>query len=81
MNRSSTARIDVSLMTFAEKIITDAIREVEYVGAHQLLTDCVSLLMQARDKLADYEDARQINEVVGEQPTTNVCQNAIDRDC
>ena len=46
------ARLD--LMSPVERIIFDAVQEVEKVGAHPLLTDAVVLLDQARNKVADY---------------------------
>ena len=49
-------RIRVDLFTPAEKAIHDACYVVEEAGAHPLLTDAVVLLMQAREKVADYVD-------------------------
>jgi hypothetical protein len=49
-------RIRLDRMTTAEKIIFDAVQEVERVGADVRLTDAVILLKQARDKVADYVD-------------------------
>lgn len=40
----------------AEKAISDAIREVERAGAHPDLTGAVTLLLLARDKVADFVD-------------------------
>lgn len=40
----------------AEKAIYDAMQVVEAAGAHPLLTDAVVLLVQARDKVADFVD-------------------------
>src|SRR5437764_1265097 len=42
------------LYTAAEKAIWHAMRVVEDVGAHPLLTDAVILLGTARDKVADF---------------------------
>ena len=48
------ARID--LMTTEELFIWNTVGQVEKLGAHPLLTDCVTLLGEARSKLADWVD-------------------------
>lgn len=53
-------RASVQHMTAAEKAIYDAMAEVERVGAHIWLTDAITLLSQARERVADYVDD-QIN--------------------
>ncbi len=50
-------RCDVLRNTPAELAIREAMKLVESVGAHPLLTDAVMLLEQARHKVADYVDA------------------------
>lgn len=47
-------RARVNLMTKAERLILEAAWAVEELGAHELLTDAVNLLSQARDKVADF---------------------------
>ena len=59
MNTSIPRRIDTLRHTSAEKAISDAMREVEELGCDPLLTDAVVLLQQARDKVADYVDAKK----------------------
>ena len=49
-------RIRMDLYSPAEKAISDAMAAVEKAGAHPLLTDAVTLLAQAKDKIADYVD-------------------------
>lgn len=49
-------RIRLDLMHPAEKIIYEAIQEVEKVGADTGLTDAIILLSQAKDKVSDYLD-------------------------
>lgn len=48
--------------TKEENLITDAMAAVENLGAHPLLTDCVILLEQARNKLSDYVDRPKSDE-------------------
>ena len=48
------SRNDVLERTLAEKAITDAMAAVEDVGAHPLLTEAVTLLDQARNRVADF---------------------------
>jgi len=50
------ARLDVN--TPAELAIRDAICAVEDAGCHQLLTEAVNLLQDAREKVADYVDRK-----------------------
>lgn len=42
--------------TTAERMIQDAVDEVEGIGAHPLLTEAVVLLGRAREKVADFVD-------------------------
>lgn len=49
-------RIRIDQNTNAELKIREALKAVEAVGAHPLLTDAVVLLQQARGKVADYVD-------------------------
>lgn len=49
-------RNDVTLNTPAELAIRAATEAVEAAGAHPLLTDAVVLLVQARNKVADFVD-------------------------
>lgn len=48
------ARARLDKITDPEAHIYNVIQEVEHLGAHPLLTDCVTLLGQAKDKLADW---------------------------
>lgn len=47
-------RIDAELFTPAERAIGAAMQEVESAGASPALTDAVSLLSRARDRVADH---------------------------
>jgi hypothetical protein len=47
-------RADVTLDTPLERIIRNAVYDVEQAGAHPLLTDAVVLLQQAKDKVSDF---------------------------
>lgn len=47
-------RNDLTLLTSPEQAIRAAILVVEAAGAHVLLTDAVVLLLQAKDKVADF---------------------------
>ncbi|MFA5380139.1 MAG: hypothetical protein WC455_30540 [Dehalococcoidia bacterium] len=49
-------RARVELMTDAEKAIHEAVRVVELAGAHPLLTDAVTMLMLACEKVSDFVD-------------------------
>lgn len=49
-------RSRIDLMTPAELSIREAVQKVEEVGAHQLLTEAVVLLEQAKNKVADFVD-------------------------
>lgn len=49
-------RCQIDLMTPGELVIRDAMRVIESLGAHPLLTDAVVLLGQAQEKVADYVD-------------------------
>lgn len=42
-----------------EKLIFDAMQEVEKMPADVLLTDAVNLLQQAREKVADFIDSEE----------------------
>ena len=48
----------LDLATPAEKAIFDAMQIVEELPADERLTDAVTLLQQAQDKVADYVDAQ-----------------------
>lgn len=50
-------RIDQSLMTPAELAITQAMYAVEAAGGSVALTEAVTLLAKARDKVADHVEA------------------------
>jgi hypothetical protein len=50
-------RNDVSLMSPAEKAITEAMCEVEKAGASRHLTDAVTLLGMARNRVADHVES------------------------
>jgi hypothetical protein len=50
-------RIDRQWMTAAELAIMDAVEVVERAGASTKLTDAVTLLSQARDRVADHVEA------------------------
>lgn len=50
-------RIDLNWMTPAERAILDAMYAVEEAGASPALTDAVTLLAQARDRVADHVEA------------------------
>lgn len=49
-------RASIPHWTAAERAISDALQEVEKVGAHVWLTDAVILLGKAQDRVADYVD-------------------------
>jgi len=51
-------RNDMTLMCAAELKIVEAVETVERMAADSRLTDAVTLLQQARDKVADYVDDR-----------------------
>lgn len=51
-------RIDMSWMTDAERAIMDAVQAVEKAGASPALTEAVTLLTKARDRVADHVEAR-----------------------
>jgi hypothetical protein len=61
MDATLLRRIQLELMTPAEKAIYDASLEVEKVGADERLTKAVVLLSEARNLVADYVD-EQIHE-------------------
>lgn len=56
MSNDIPRRNRFDLMTPEEKSIYEMVGEVEKLGAHPLLTDCVVLLDEARAKLADWVD-------------------------
>ena len=49
-------RSSIPHWTPEEKMIQDVVDAVEKLGAHPRLTDCVTLLGQAREALADWID-------------------------
>ncbi len=50
-------RIDLNWMTPAERAIRDAMAAVEAAGGSIALTDAITLLAQARDRVADHVEA------------------------
>ena len=68
-------RIRLDLMTPAELSIRNAMLAVEEVGAHQLLTDAVNLLQQARDKVADYVDSKGEDDAIRSLIPTTIRQS------
>lgn len=52
------SRCDISLMTPAELAITEAMDAVEKAGGSPALTDAVTLLGKARDRVADHVEGR-----------------------
>jgi len=53
-------RSDMTLMSEAERAITEAMRKVEEAGCSVALTDAVTLLGQARDRVADHEEGSPV---------------------
>lgn len=51
-----TRKACLYLNTTEEKAISDLIGKIELLGASTLLTDCQSLLSQAKDKLSQWID-------------------------
>lgn len=49
-------RIDMNRMTYAERLILDAIQAVELMGADGRLTNAVMCLQQGRTWVADFVD-------------------------
>lgn len=56
MNTDIPRRIQIQLLTPEELAIYNLVGEVEKLGAHPFLTDCVVLLSDARKRLADWVD-------------------------
>lgn len=54
-------RARVDLMTSAEIAIRQAMLRVEEAGAHVLLTEAITLLQQAREKVADFVERPRVN--------------------
>ena len=54
-------RIDLNWMTPAERAIRDAMAAVEAAGGSIALTDAITLLAQARDRVADHVEAPNAN--------------------
>lgn len=52
-----STRCDRQFMTPAELAITDAMHAVEHAGASEALTDAVTLLSKARDRVADHVES------------------------
>lgn len=65
----------IDLLTPAEKSIYDAMQEVEEIGADIKLTDAVTLLQQARDKVADYIEEKGLDSLPSSE-TTNDEENS-----
>ena len=59
MGNEIPRRIRMDLMTPAELAITKAVHATEAMPADPLLTEAVILLLQARDKVADYVDREE----------------------
>lgn len=53
-------RVDIRLRTAAETKIAEALALVETLGADPLLTDAVTRLNEAREKVADYIDSQLV---------------------
>jgi hypothetical protein len=60
-----TRRASMWLWVPAERMIYDAVQEVERMGADVALTDAVILLGKARDRVADFVDRAKVTEIVG----------------
>lgn len=56
-------RSRIDLFTAPEHAIYHAQGELERFGAHPLLTDALNHLLAARDKIADYVDLQEANNV------------------
>jgi hypothetical protein len=52
-------RSNLDLNTAEEIAIRAIVHEIEKLGAHELLTETVVLLGQARDKLSDWVDLQE----------------------
>jgi hypothetical protein len=52
-------RCRLNLLTPPEIALWQAIRMIEESGSHPLLTEAVTLLQQAREKVADYVELEQ----------------------
>lgn len=57
MENEIPRRIQFEHLTPAELAIRDAMLKVEELPPHPLLTEAVTLLQQAKDKVADFVDA------------------------
>lgn len=55
-------RARVEFLEPAEAAIYDAMAAVEATGAHPLLTDAITLLREAKEKVSDYVDMQPPNE-------------------
>lgn len=55
---TNTRRVFLTLLTPAEMAIHNAILSVEQIGADVKLTEVVMLLLDAKNKLADYVDIK-----------------------
>lgn len=64
MNQDIPRRIRIDLFTPEEKALFDMVGEIEKLGAHPLLTDCVVLLGDARGKLSDWVDLQAAEQSV-----------------
>ena len=56
MNDFIPRRSRIDQMSPEEKSLFDMVGQIEALGAHPLLTDCVVLLGEARSKLSDWVD-------------------------
>jgi len=59
LRKTSLRAADILKQTPEERTISDAIRKVENLGADPLLTDCVVLLDEAREKLSQWVDEKR----------------------
>jgi hypothetical protein len=57
MSNEFPRRSKLQEMVSAEKMIFEAIQEIEKMGADVLLSDAQLLLQQAKDKVSDFVDA------------------------
>lgn len=62
MSDSTSRRIRIDLNTVTERAIHDAIQKVEELEADVRLTDAITLLQEAKDKVSDFTD--EVEEVL-----------------
>jgi hypothetical protein len=73
MNMTNRRNV-IPLMEPAEKIILDAMYEVEKLPPDVKLTDAIILLKQAKDKVSDYIDERERIRYSGNWYGSNSCE-------